>query len=72
MNSILTRQLQVAIQLKKKEINEISLTQANNLGFTSLFRYLTLVQTDESWTKQLTRLELLKEEMILQSFTADK
>ena len=25
---------------------------------------------DESWCKQLTRLDLLKEEMVLQSFTA--
>ena len=33
---------------------------------------MSLVQTDESWCKHLSRLDLLKEEMILQSFTAEK
>lgn len=35
-------------------------------------RYLAMVQTDESWCKHLSRLDLLKEEMVLQSFTAEK
>ena len=34
--------------------------------------YLSMVQTDESWCKHLTRLDLLKEEMVLQSFTAER
>jgi hypothetical protein len=29
-------------------------------------------QVDESWCKHLTRLDLLKEEMVLQSFTAER
>jgi preprotein translocase subunit SecA len=37
-----------------------------------IFRYLAMVQTDESWCKHLSRLDLLKEEMVLQSFTAEK
>lgn len=33
---------------------------------------MTLVQVDESWCKHLSRLDLLKEEMVLQSFTAER
>ena len=36
------------------------------------FRYMSLVQIDESWCKHLSRLDLLKEEMVLQSFTAER
>jgi preprotein translocase subunit SecA len=38
----------------------------------SFARYLSMVQIDESWCKHLCRLDLLKEEMVLQSFTAEK
>merc|ERR1712070_1358329 len=41
-------------------------------AYHAFARYLSLVQTDESWTKHLTRLDLLKEEMVLASFTAEK
>merc|ERR1711871_1149361 len=40
-------------------------------AFVTFFKYLALVQTDESWCKHLNRLDLLKEEMVLQSFTAE-
>ena len=40
--------------------------------FSDFFRYMTLVQIDEAWCRHLSRLELLKEEMVLQSFTADR
>merc|ERR1711871_1066079 len=40
-------------------------------AFVTFFGYLLLVQTDESWCKHLNRLDLLKEEMVLQSFTAE-
>ena len=33
---------------------------------------MSLVQIDESWCKHLSRLDLLKEEMVLQSFTAER
>ena len=41
-------------------------------ALAAFFRYLVVVQIDESWCKHLSRLDLLKEEMILQSFTAEK
>ena len=65
--NLLENKLLEAINDKK------NLLDSNSPGaFVTLFRYLSLVQTDESWCKHLSRLELLKEEMILQSFTADR
>lgn len=40
--------------------------------FDKLTRTMFWLQTDESWCKQLTRLDIMKEEMVLQSFTADR
>jgi preprotein translocase subunit SecA len=37
-----------------------------------MFRYLAMVQTDEAWCRHLSRLDLLKEDMVLQSFTAER
>tara|TARA_A100001015_G_scaffold321344_1_gene451610 strand:- start:2992 stop:3333 length:342 start_codon:yes stop_codon:yes gene_type:complete len=41
-------------------------------SYTAFARNLALIQVDESWTRHLTRLDLLKEEMVLNSFTAEK
>lgn len=59
--------LQEAIEEKKALIDATGSAGA----FVTFFRYLALVQTDESWCKHLNRLDLLKEEMVLQSFTAE-
>merc|ERR1711871_1148696 len=56
-----------AIEEKRSIIDTAGSTGA----FVTFFRYLLLVQTDESWCKHLNRLDLLKEEMVLQSFTAE-
>ena len=59
--------LSKAIEDKSKLIDS-----SGTWKFHEFFRYLTLVQTDESWCKHLSRLDLLKEEMVLQSFSADR
>lgn len=64
---LLLSRLDNAIVAKRKEVDTLS-----TWAFVSFFRYLSMVQTDESWCKHLSRLELLKEEMVLQSFTAEK
>jgi len=66
---LLQSRLQLAITAKRSEVDEASV---NSWAFVSFFRYLAMVQTDESWCKHLTRLDLLKEEMVLQSFTAER
>lgn len=48
------------------------LDQYSQWALPSFARYLSMVQIDESWCKHLSRLDLLKEEMVLQSFTAEK
>ena len=48
------------------------LDQFSQWALPSFARYLSMVQIDESWCKHLSRLDLLKEEMVLQSFTAEK
>ena len=64
---LLEQRLEQAMEDKKQLINT-----ASSWAFPGFFRYLTLVQTDESWCKHLSRLDLLKEEMVLQSFTAER
>ncbi|KAJ1418833.1 P-loop containing nucleoside triphosphate hydrolase protein, partial [Ochromonadaceae sp. CCMP2298] len=64
---LLHLRLEAAVQEKRAEVDSVS-----SWAFVAFFRYLALVQVDESWCKQLTRLDLLKEEMVLQSFTAEK
>mmetsp|Transcript_19540 Transcript_19540/g.18872 ORF Transcript_19540/g.18872 Transcript_19540/m.18872 type:complete len:1035 (-) Transcript_19540:297-3401(-) len=63
----LRAKLETAIVLKKSQVDAVS-----PWAFVAFFRYLAMVQTDESWCKHLSRLDLLKEEMVLQSFTAEK
>jgi len=65
---LLRTRLETAIA-EKKELVDSSLS---SWAFVAFFRYLALVQVDESWCKHLTRLDLLKEEMVLQSFTAER
>jgi len=65
--SYLSNKLTKAIEKKKNEIDTMS-----SWALAAFFRYLVVVQIDESWCKHLSRLDLLKEEMILQSFTAEK
>merc|ERR1711871_268192 len=48
------------------------LSSMSQWALPSFARYLSMVQIDESWCKHLSRLDLLKEEMVLQSFTAEK
>ena len=48
------------------------LASTSQWAMPSFARYLSMVQIDESWCKHLSRLDLLKEEMVLQSFTAEK
>ena len=48
------------------------LKQASQWAFPSMARYLSLIQLDESWVKHLNRLDLLKEEMVLESFSAEQ
>merc|ERR1711965_1061214 len=67
IKSLLYKKLDDAIQQKKEEIDSLS-----PWAFVAFFRYLSMVQIDESWCKHLSRLDLLKEEMVLQSFTAEK
>jgi len=64
---VLYDRLDDAVLDKRQEVDSVS-----SWAFVAFFRYLALVQVDESWCKQLTRLDLLKEEMVLQSFTAEK
>ena len=47
------------------------LASVGQWAMPSFARYLSMVQIDESWCKHLSRLDLLKEEMVLQSFTAE-
>jgi len=65
--ALLKRRLDACIQAKKVEVDSLS-----PWAFVAFFRYLSMVQMDESWCKHLSRLDLLKEEMVLQSFTAEK
>jgi len=65
--SMLETKLNAAIDDKRRMLDSVS-----QWAFPSYARYLSLVQTDESWCKHLSRLDLLKEEMVLQSFTAEK
>lgn len=64
---LLDSKLTAAIEDKAKLIDSSSTWK-----FHDFFRYLTLVQMDESWCKHLSRLDLLKEEMVLQSFSAER
>ena len=68
MQQLLRARLETAIAEKKQLID----SSLSSWAFVAFFRYLALVQVDESWCKHLTRLDLLKEEMVLQSFTAEK
>lgn len=65
--SLLMAKLNDATTIKRQEIDT-----ASTWAFVSFFRYMSMVQTDESWCKHLSRLDLLKEEMVLQSFTAER
>jgi len=67
VQSLLEGRLDAAIADKRAQVDAVS-----PWAFSSFFRYLSLVQTDESWCKHLSRLDLLKEEMVLQSFTAER
>jgi preprotein translocase subunit SecA len=67
VSQMLQARLLDAIQEKRRELDN-----ATSWPFVSFFRYLAIVQTDESWCRHLSRLDLLKEEMVLQSFTAEK
>lgn len=65
--AFLENRLSEAITEKKAAVDS-----ATSWAFVGFFRYLALVQMDESWCKHLSRLDLLKEEMVLQSFTSEK
>ena len=67
VQSLLRAQLEKAVARKRADIDSVS-----SWAFPAFFRYLSLVQVDEVWCKHLSRLDLLKEEMVLQSFTAEK
>jgi preprotein translocase subunit SecA len=67
LQALLHTRLRAAIDNKKA-----LLSQGSQWAFPSMARYLSIIQVDESWCKHLTRLDLLKEEMVLQSFTAEK
>ena len=64
---LLAARLEGAIAAKKNEVDSLS-----PWAFAAFFRYLSLMQMDESWCKHLSRLDLLKEEKVLQSFMAEK
>ena len=59
-------------KLDKALAQKLDIVNSSQWSFAAFVRYLALVQVDESWCKHLTRLDLLKEEMVLQSFTAEK
>merc|ERR1711871_1192332 len=67
IKELLYERLDDAIQQKKVEVDSLS-----PWAFAAFFRYLALVQIDESWCKHLSRLDLLKEEILLQSMSSDK
>ena len=67
VQQLLRARLDEAIAQKRQQVDAVS-----PWAFVSFFRYLAMVQTDESWCKHLSRLDLLKEEMVLQSFTAER
>ena len=67
IQQLLRTRLDEAIAQKRQQVDAVS-----PWAFVSFFRYLAMVQTDESWCKHLSRLDLLKEEMVLQSFTAER
>ena len=73
---MLKSRLKDAISDKRALVDGSVVTNSNGVtngwAFVSFFRYLSLIQIDESWCKHLTRLDLLKEEMVLQSFTAER
>jgi len=66
VQKLVSERLELALAQKIQLIDTVS-----PWAFAAFFRYLALVQTDESWCKHLSRLELLKEEMVLASFTPD-
>jgi len=66
VQKLLNERLELALAQKIQLIDTVS-----PWAFVAFFRYLALVQTDESWCKHLSRLDLLKEEMVLMSFTPD-
>ena len=66
VQKLLNERLELALTQKIQLIDTVSAW-----AFVAFFRYLALVQTDESWCKHLSRLDLLKEEMVLASFTPD-
>lgn len=68
MKGLLRTRLTAAIQTKQSDVDR----PGSPWTFPAFFRYMTLVQIDESWCKHLSRLDLLKEEMVLQSFTAER
>ena len=47
---------------KQKEIDRYS-----TWSFLNFFRYMSLIQIDESWAKHLTRLNFLQEEIVAES-----
>jgi preprotein translocase subunit SecA len=65
--ALLHESLGQAIATKREQVDALS-----PWAFAAFFRYLALVQVDEAWCRHLSRLDLLKEEMVLQSFTADR
>lgn len=67
LKKLLRVRLDDALAQKKQMVDTLSAW-----AFVSFIRYLALVQIDESWCKHLTRLDLLKEEMVTRSFTADR
>lgn len=67
LQKLLRVRLDDALAQKKQMVDTLSAW-----AFVSFIRYLALVQIDESWCKHLTRLDLLKEEMVTRSFTADR
>lgn len=67
LDALLRAKLDVAIAQKKQVIDSLS-----TWAYPSFVRYLALVQIDESWCRHLTRLDLLKEEMVTRSFTAER
>lgn len=67
VNELVQSKLADAVAEKQQLID----TAGSQGAFVTFFRYLSLVQTDELWCKHLNRLDLLKEEMVLQSFTAE-
>jgi len=75
VQQLLQQRLMDAVAEKKAAVDRLFAVGAGPIAdgsFVAFFRYLAMIQMDESWCRHLSRLDLLKEEMVLQSFTAER